>query len=184
MLNQFTQVIGEQPVSASNPVPMTGTMSMVPNASIQGVTNRIAVTPLVTAGTYAVSKVIGAILPFVGILPPQPFGAVLESITVKFKGSAQTVGFWVSVFDSSPAGTFTDTNTAAILASDTQHLLGAYHLVTPFSLLGTHTIYQLDGIGKAINGLTQNLYAVVVPDATTGSLVAGDMTVELAVLWG
>jgi hypothetical protein len=151
---------------------------------VQGTVAKVAVTPTVTAATYAVSKVIGGIMTFAGILPATPFGGVLESIAVKFKGSAQTVGFWVAIFDASPAGTFTDTNTAAINAADTAHLLGAYHLTTPMSLLGTHTVFSLDNIGKALQGASANLYVVVVPDATTLALGStSDMTVELGMQW-
>ena len=156
----------------------------------QGVTVEVSVTPTVTASTYAVSKVIGGIMTFTAVLnnsfPSADYAGVLESITVKFKGSVQTVGFWVSIFHTSPAGTFTDTNTAAIAAGDTALLVGSYHLTTPFSLLGTHTIYNLPGIGQTIEqGTNGNLFVVVVPDATTASLGStSDMTVTLGMLEG
>ena len=170
-LGETQLVTGGAVVSATNPVPVLGTSV------------RVDVTPTVTAQTYAVSKVIGGIMTFANVLPAS-LGGVLESITVKFKGSAQTVGFWVAIFDTSPTGTFTDTNTAAIASTDTAFLKAMYHLTVPSSMLGTHTIYNLDGIGKVIVGQTTSLYVVVVPDATTASITLLDMTVELGMLWG
>ena len=143
----------------------------------------VTVTPTVTAATYAANKVIGGIMAFVGIFPASNFVGVLESITLKFKGSVQTVGFWVAIFDQSPLGTYTDTNTAAINVADTAHLLGIYHLTVPVSVLGTHTIYNLDGLAAAKIGLTATAYVVVVPDATTAALGStSDMSVTLACL--
>lgn len=162
----------------------TASSASAPFVVASGITKEISFTPTVTAATYALSKVIGGILPFAGVLPAT-LGGVLESITVKFKGSVQTVGFWVAIFNTSPAGTFTDTNTAAIASGDTAFLIGEpYHLTSGTSVLGTHTAYSLDGIGKAFVGASTSLYVVVVPDATTAALIALDMTVTLGVLWG
>lgn len=153
---------------------------------VQGISTSVTVTPTVTAGTYATSKVIGGIMTFSSILPATPFGGVLNSITLRFKGSVQTVGFSVAIFTTSPSGTFTDTNTAAIASGDTALLLGVYLLNAPSSVLGTHTIYNLDGIGKAIQGASANLFAVVVPTSgTTASLGSTtDMSLQLGALWG
>lgn len=168
---------------------------MADHASVRGITVEIDLTPAVTASTYAVSKVMGGLLHFqqnasnpasvYTMLPGQTFGGVLESISVRFKGSVQTVGFWVFIFQARPTGTFVDGQMAAIAPTDTPQLEGAYHLTTPVSLLGTHTIYNLDGIGKAFQGVASDLWAVVVPDATTASLGStSDMMVTLGILWG
>lgn len=151
-------------------------------ASDQG-SNRVAVTPTVTVQTYAAGKCIGGVMTFANILPAS-LNAILESLTLKFKGSVQTVGFNVGIFSASPSGTFTDTNTAAIAAGDTASLLGVYQLTAPQSPFGTHTIYNLDAIGKTIVGATTSLYAVVTPTNTTAALIASDMTLEIGVLQG
>ena len=166
--------VGSLPVGAN-------TIGAVLGVAIQG-----SQSPTVTAATYAASVCMGGIITFTGVLPNiATFSALLESITVSFKGSVQTVGFWVAVFYASPAGTFTDHSTAAIAANDTTLLLGLYHLTTPSSVLGTHTMYNLDGIGKAIAGTSTSLFVVIVPDGTTTSLGStSDLRVELGLLWG
>ena len=148
-------------------------------------TLRVSVTPTVTAATYAANKVVGGIIP-VPVLPLYAnYGGILQTITLKFKASLQTVGFYVALFDTSPGGTFTDTNTAAIASGDSAYLLGVYSLSGGVSVLGTHTVYTLDGIGEVINGQSANLYAVIVPGATTVALAStSDVTLSLGVLQG
>jgi hypothetical protein len=154
-------------------------------SSLPQTTTKVLVTPTVTAATYAANKVIGGIMTFANALPGTPFSALLESITLRFKGSLQTGGFYVAIFDTSPSGTFTDTNTAAIASGDTAYLLGIYHLTTGVSVLGTHTVYNMDGIAKAIQGQSSSLFVVVVPDATTAALGStSDMSISLGTLWG
>lgn len=173
-----------QPVAVSN-FPATQTViGTVGVTALPQTTTRVPATPTVTAATYAASEVIGGIMTFANILPATTYAGDLVSISLRFKGSVQAGGFYVAVFKSSPAGTFTDTNTAAIAPADTAILVGIYHLSTPISALGTHTSYGLTGIVDAIVGTSQSLYAVVVPDATTAALVALDMTVELGVMQG
>ena len=176
-----TNLIGKVGIDQTTP----GTTNGVAVNSLPQATTKVLVTPTVTAATYAANKVIGGIMTFANILPGTPFSAILESITLRFKGSLQTVGFYVAIFDTSPGGTFTDTNTAAIALGDTAYLVGIYHLTTGVSVLGTHTIFNMDGIAKAIQGASANLYVVVVPDATTAALGStSDMSISLGTLWG
>ena len=109
--NNVAQTFKSKDVGAGLQCPQTilSDTSGNPLTGIQGVSKTVAVVPTVTVATYAASKVIGGIMTFASILPPSPFGAVLESLTLKFKGSLQTVGFYVALFTASPAGTFTDT---------------------------------------------------------------------------
>ena len=161
--------------------PIGGAVGMpiaLPQAAV-----RVAVTPTVAASTYAATKVMGGILDFASLLRAGSFDAVLESLALKFKASAQSVGFYVSLFKVSPSGTFTDSQTAAINSGDSANLLGVYHLTGAVNVLGTHTILNLDGIGAAIVGATTHLYAVITPDASTAALAStSDMTLEIGVL--
>ena len=175
-------IIGKVGLDQSTP----GTTNGVVVNALPTTTVRVVVTPTVQAISYGANKVMGGILAFASLLPAaSPYAALLESITLKFKGSVQTVGFYVSLFSASPSGTFTDNTTAAIGATDSALLLGVYHLTGPVSVLGTHTIFNLDGVAKAINGSSSALYAVVTPDAATGALgSASDMSLEIAVIGG
>ena len=184
-----TNIIGKVGIDQTTPGTTNkvsiGTDGTVGVTALPQATTKVLVTPTVTAATYAANKVIGGIMTFANVLPGTPFSAILESITLRFKGSLQTVGFYVAIFDTSPSGTFTDTNTAAIASGDTAYLVGIYHLQTPVSVLGTHTIFNMDGIAKAIQGASANLYVVVVPDATTAALGStSDMSISLGTLWG
>jgi hypothetical protein len=155
-------------------------VSSVPQAS-----KRVEVVPTVTAGTYGANKVVGGIMTFSSILPASPYSALLENISLKFKGSVQTQTMYVAIFSASPAGTFTDTNTAAIAAADSTLLLGLFTLSSPSSVLGTHTIYELNAIGKAIQGASQNLYAVVVAGGSLTTLAStSDMSLSIGVVQG
>lgn len=148
-------------------------------------TTRVSVTPTVTAATYAANKVVGGVMTFPDILSEAAYAGILESLTLKFKGSIQTVTFNVALFDAVPTGTFTNTSTAAIAAADTASLLGIYQLTTASSVLGTHTIYNLDAIARALQGQSTSLYAVVVPSATTAALGStSDMTLTIGMLPG
>ena len=64
------------------------------------------------------------------------------------------------------------------------NLVGIYTLGTPNSKLGTMTIYNLDGIQKAIVGASQSLYVVVIVDGAPTPASTSDFTLELAVLPG
>lgn len=171
-------------VSINQTTPGT-TNGVVVNAFPQ-LTSQVSVTPTVTAGTYAANVVMGGVMTFTSPLPATaPFAGILESITLKFKASVQTVTFNVAIFSAAPSGTFTNGVTAAIASGDSALLLGIYQLVQNNSSLGTHTIYTLDGIAKALNGSTANLFVVVVPSATTAALAStSDMIVSLGILQG
>jgi hypothetical protein len=147
-------------------------------------TYRTTNTPTVTAATYGANKVIGGIQTFASILP-STYAGILESITIKFKASVQTGGFYVAIFTTSQTGTFSDTNTAAIASTDSAYLIGIYSLASPNSSLGNHTIYNLDGIAKGIVGSSTSLYVVIIPTGTTVALAStSDMIIELGVIQG
>lgn len=159
--------------------------SVAINALPQGV-YEVSVTPTVTAGVYNANVVMGGIMTFPLILTADAqYGGILESIAVKFKESVQTAVINVAVFAASPSGTFTNGNVAAIAAADSATLLGIYSLTQASSVLGTHTIYNLDGIAKALLGTSTSLFVVVVPGSATAALAStSDMIVTLGILQG
>jgi len=169
------------PVSAANPLPVLP-YSTVTIANVGGIAAKATVIPTVTTSVYAIGKQIGGIMTFASVLAPTTFIGLLESITLTFKGSLQTNRFVVALFTASPAGTFTDFSVPAIAAADSALLIGIYPLVTPQNNLGTHAIYNLDGIGKQIVGSSQSLFAVVIClDATsTNPATTSDMALTLA----
>lgn len=149
-------------------------------------TTNVTITPTVTAGTYGINYVVGGILQFANILPSS-FSGILESIKISFKASKQTGSVYACVFTANPSnGTYTNGAAATWNAADDQYLVGIYSLLTPLSPLGTQTIYNLDGIGKAIVGSSTSLYVVLITPTAFGNALASssDMTVSLGLLQG
>lgn len=167
-------------LALSGLLPSTNSIGAVYTAGVE-----VEVIPTVTnAGTYGANKVLGGIMTFANILPTTLLQGKLDSIMLKFKGSLQTIEFNVGIFTSSPAGTFTDNSTAAINVADSTLLLGVYRLVAFRSTLGTHTIYNLDGIGQRVTGTGTSLFAVVVALSSTAALASTtDLQVRLGMSW-
>ncbi|MBR0693671.1 hypothetical protein [Bradyrhizobium lablabi] len=144
----------------------------------------VEVVPTVTAGAYTAGFVIGGVMTFANILPPGSFNGLLESITLKFKATAQTTEFDVAIFSTAPGGTFADHGAPAIAAGDSALLLGIFQLTANQSQLGTHTLYMLDGIGKQIVGTSTSLFAVVISKAVpVAPASASDMSLKLGMIW-
>jgi hypothetical protein len=169
-------------------------MALSASGEAQGV-YQVSKTPAVTAGpaAYAPGDSIGGIITFDNVLADNyGYGGILESITVRFKGSTQTAAMNVAIFTQPPIGTFSNDQPVVIDPADSQYLLGIYQLTTASSVLGTHTIYNLDGIAKALVGsnvttpvnYAGNLYVVVVPGAGVTLASTSDMIVTLGILGG
>jgi hypothetical protein len=153
--------------------------------SVAASTTDVAVTPTVTASAYTAGNGIGGIMTFASILAATSFNGILQSITAKFKGVAATGSLEVAIFKASPSnGTYTDKTAPTWNAADMANLLGIYTLGVPNSKLGAMTIYNLDGIGKALVGASQSLFAVVIVDGTPTPASTSDFTLELSVLPG
>lgn len=152
--------------------------------AVTGQGAQIAQTPTIQAAAYSAGNIIGAPSTFANALPSS-FNGILQSITLAFKGSVQTGLFQVAVFSATPTGTFTDKAAPAIATADSANLIGVYSLSTPVSSLGTHTVFNLDGIGKQIKGASTSLYAVVICQTALSANPASttDMIVTLGVLW-
>lgn len=162
-----------------------GTFSPFSFGLLPQTTFRATVIPAITAGAYSAGKSLGGVMAFAGLLPASTLAGILHSITLRFKGSVQTQTFTVNLFDTSPTGTFADNVVTAIVAADSAFFFGSYTLNAPSSVLGTHTIYNLDGIGKALQGVTTSIYAVVVASgATAAPASTADMSLTLSVLQG
>ena len=156
-----------------------------------GMGDEIVVTPTVTAGAYTAGYVMGGIMTFASCFPanntPGGFIAWLNSITLEFAGSAQTGEFDLGLFLASPAGTMADHGAPSITAAQikTAALVGIYRMTNPNSAFVTGATYNLDGIGKFLNGVTNNVYAVLIAVGPTMVNPASttDLTVRLGFNW-
>ena len=184
-------------ISNSNPIPVSlaveptiniGTVLIAAGNNAIGTvyTNgaMVANTPTLVANNYSNGNVIGGILTFPSILSPSNFG-VVESISLTFKNTIQTGTYDVAIFTTSPGGTYTDHANAAISNTDSASLVGIYALTNYSSILGSHTIYNLDGINKTIIGSSSNLYCVVVAaTGTTANTTSNtDMSLRISTIW-
>jgi hypothetical protein len=140
---------------------------------------------LSTTTAYTSGQIIGGILTFTSILPSIGQNGIIQSITAKFATSANTSSLSVAIFKASPSnGTYADHTSGTWNSADMANLLGIYLLPTPNNKLGSMTIYNVDGVGKAFVGATTSLYALVIAGATTSVATTSDFTLELAVLPG
>lgn len=142
-------------------------------------------TPAVTASAYTAGNIMGGIMTFAGVLDSVRFAGILQSITVKFKGTAVTGNVQLSLFKASPSnGTYGDKTAGTWNSADMANLLGVYQLSAPLGPLGTMTVYDLDGIGKAIVGTTTSLFGILTVSGTPTPASTSDLTVEVGVLPG
>lgn len=162
-------------------------VALSPNGavSIAPSTTDVSETPAVTASAYSSGYVLGGIMTFANLLASSSFNGVLQSIAAKFKGTVVTGSLEVAIFKAPPSnGTYNDHAAPAWNSADMANLVGVYTLSSPNSKLGTMTVYNLDGIGKALVGASQSLYAVVIVDGTPTPASTSDFTLELSVLPG
>ena len=145
--------------------------------SIIGRTSSPSVTPVITAGAYTAGQEIGGLMTFaVG----GAGSGILESIRVACK-SIQTTQLKLYVFDTNPSNsTWTDHSTPAINALDVFSLLDVFPLSSPDSGLGTHTIWNSDGLGCSFVGA--NLYCILVCVGTPTFASTSGIIVRLGIV--
>lgn len=166
-----------EPVTGSR-----GTDNLVSLASGSGKAATVDVTPTVTAAiAYVAGNEVGGLLTFGNTLALAGSG-LIQSITLKSK-TVQTVGFKLYIFKANPVNTvWTDKTAPAINVADIANLVGVYPLSSGDSGLGTHTVYNLDGIGKTIAAGATTLYGILVTTGAPTFASTSDLTVSIGVL--
>ena len=147
----------------------------------------IPVTVANSHATYTAGYVMGGKTTVANILPPT-FSGTLQSLTLTFSDTVQSVEMDVALFKSTPAGTFNDNAAPVIASADSALLLGVWRLLYPLSVLGTHTVYNLDGINHQIVGTATSLVAVIIGGVTAGTAPAepagaSDMMLTIGMGW-
>jgi hypothetical protein len=182
-----SQVVSVQGISGgtAQPVSLAALPALVASTAaignVGGKTGKISVSPTVTAAAYATGNIVGGKMTFSAALLTAGSG-VLESITLKIK-TVQTATFTLALFDSNPTNsTWTDKTASAINAADIPFHIGNFILNGPSSVLGTETIYNLNGIGKAINAGASTLYGVLVVTGTPTFGSTTDISVVIEIL--
>lgn len=152
--------------------------------NVQTRSSNPSVTPTVTSGSaYSAGQVVGGLLQFANAVDDIRSGVLMAaSLATK---SVQTTGFKLYLFSAQPAAsTFTDKTAPSVNAADAQKLIAVLNFATADSGLGTHTLYSLDGIGRAfvLPATTTTLYGVLVTVATPTFTSTSDVQLTLNIL--
>ena len=143
-----------------------------------GGTSKVTVSPVITAGAYTTGNLVGPLMTFANALGVLQSG-VLQSIRVASK-TVQSAALTLHVFDTNPTNTtWTDKTAPGINVADIPYLVGSYPLGGASSPLGTHTIWNLDGIGKGINAASTSLYGILTVTGTPTFGSTSDISVSI-----
>ena len=169
-----------QPVSFATLPALTAGAAAI--GQVGGKTTTVDVTPTITTSVaYAVGNEVGGLLTFSAALLAAGTG-LLQSIAVKCK-SVQTSGFKLYMFKANPSNTtWSDKTTPSINVADIPSLIGVYTLGAADSGLGTHTIYNTDGVGNTLNAGATTLYGILVTTGTPTFASTSGITVAIGVL--
>jgi hypothetical protein len=164
-------------MSVLNPNPQT----TYPAHHVMTRTAQVQLNPLITASSaYVANNSVGGKLTFANIAGPQQSG-VIQNVTVTCK-TAQTTGYKLYIFTGNP-GTMTITDKATPTTSNTDlpYLMDVITLGSVDSTL-TGSINVADNIGRAFVSQDQNLYGILVTNATPTYTATRDVFVTLTVL--
>lgn len=140
-----------------------------------------AVTPTVTASAYSAGNVVGGLLTFTNMLDTSLSG-ILHSVRVVCK-SVQTTQLKLYIFNANPTGsTFTDKSAPSIAAADFDKLIGRWTLDSPDSGLGTHTVWNLENVGKIVTASASTLYGVLVTVSAMTPTSSSDYSISIATM--
>lgn len=143
----------------------------------------IVTTQTVTASSaYTAGNMIGALITAANAVSISGSG-IIQSICVTSK-TVQTGNIDAYIFTSNPSSTtFTDKATPSINSADVSKCVGCYTLSGIKSGLGTHTIYTLDGIGKAFSVPSgTSIYVALVAGGTPTFGSTSDIVATVSIL--
>ena len=163
---------------------MPGTNALYPAQSspfpIGTSTFSIPVNLTCSTSAYTAGYCVGGVVQFPNAFRAATTG-VITSIHISLK-STQSGGFKVYLFNAQPVSVFADFATPAIVAADIPKVDSVHTLTAYDNGLGTHTIYTLDGIGKAIDAATTSLFALLVTTSAVTFASTSDVWLCVGVL--
>ncbi|ESQ90125.1 hypothetical protein ABAC460_10230 [Asticcacaulis sp. AC460] len=152
-----------------------------PSFVVAGRTKGVTVSPAVTAGAYSAGEVVGGKLTFDGVMGAL-FSGVIQSLRVNCK-SVQSTGLKLYLFRDDPtSSTFTNNEAPVIHVNDYNKLVSVLTLGAADNGLGTHTIWELPNIGKAVASASDDLYGVLICVSPTTLASVSDISVTLNTL--
>jgi hypothetical protein len=144
-------------------------------------TAQVQLQPSVNTSAYTANFCVGGKLVFANIAGPQQSG-VIQNVTVTCK-TTQTTGYKLYIFTGNPGRTtIADFATPTINANnDLQYLMDVITLGSADSTL-TSTINVTDNIGRAFVSQDQNLYGILLTNATPTYTTTRDVIITMTVL--
>ena len=145
------------------------------------VTASITVTPSVTSSSaYTAGNEVGGLMTFANAWGSANSGLIVSVHIIC--NTIQTGGLKLYLFSANPTNsTWADKTTPAINAADLAFLVGVYNLSSDNGL-GTMTIWNIEGISKAVKCSTTSLYGVLVTNGTPNWGGAPVLTVTISTI--
>lgn len=189
-LNPVTPLDTGSPVTAANPLHVTGTGSgggITISGSVGGFDAQVNVAPTIQAAAYASGNAVGA-LQSVAVFrtTAQPSG-IINGLTLAWKG-AETTALTFYVFDTNPTGsTCTDKSAFSLAAADIPKLiLPPFTMTAAAPSVGTTSTSAMStfsalSVNNKDGAATTNLYVCSVSGGTFTPAV-GDLTYKIAIV--
>lgn len=145
----------------------------------------VLVTPTVTISTsiYAAGDVIGDELTLTNAMRVSSGSGVLHSIAV-FDADNEKAAFDILLFESDPAGTYTDNAAASWNTADFAKFLGRVNVATTdYLTVNSRALAVKTGIGLTVKASgSRNLYAVLIATGTPTYTATTDLTLRFGFL--
>lgn len=134
------------------------------------------------ASAYAAGNTVGAKRTFASAIGATG-GGVIQSARLTSK-SVQSATFKLYIFSQDPTNTtWTDKATPAINVADLPYLITVLTFTGSDSGLGTHSLYTIEGVGKAFNCTSgTSLFGILITLGTPTFTATTDITVALNIL--
>ncbi|WP_036291577.1 hypothetical protein [Methylosinus sp. PW1] len=168
-VSSFTTQIYVTPAPSSSPISIDHSTPGASDQVVAGLTRVVCVTPTITASTYSANYPIGGVLTFANVFGSLNRG-MIHTIVVTSK-TAQTAALLAFPFSAAPGtpAQLADHAAANIAAADVQYVRAPISLASPYSNLGTMTVWGADGVGKLFQSADSSLRLVLVATASTSA---------------
>lgn len=173
-------------VTSSNPLPITGTLTLSGEdhiGQVGGHINSYRFNPTITAGAYSANDVIAGELTLTNAVRTSGGSAVLQSLTIHDK-AAQGVAMHFYLFDAAPSAALADNAAWAWTDGDEDKWLGTVYVAsTDWVAAAGDSFVTKNNIGLAVsaNG-SQNLFLYIVTTGTPTYAGTLDLTFSLRFL--
>ena len=137
---------------------------------------------VVTAELYAANDCVGGLITIPGVIPVNTRMAVLEMLTL-IDLAYQGVGMRIFVFDTLPAGTYTDGAELDITDADMLNCLGAFDITTAdYYACKDNTVGCVRNLGITVKNTDTNLYLLMKTTGAPTWVATSDLTIKAGLM--